>query len=205
VNVRAAEAADRAAAIATLTEAFVADPMLRYLAPDDADYPRIADAFFGVLFDARAFGGGEVRVTDDVSAVSLWNPPGGNRLGAEHVDALFEERVMPRLDETGHERMARFEHALESIHPHEPHWYLGVVGVRADRQGEGLGGRVIRAILDDPIAAGDPAYLVTATERNLAIYRRLGFEIVAETDIRGGPHLWGMWRPVQPDPSVSTA
>jgi hypothetical protein len=53
---------------------------------------------------------------------------------------------------------------------------------------------VIRAILDDPVAAGDPAYLVTGTERNLAIYRRLGFEVIAETGLPDGPHLWGMWR-----------
>ena len=195
MEVRAAEAGDRQAAIATLTEAFVADPMLRYLAPDDRDYPRLADAFFGTLFDVRAFGGGEVRVTDDVSAVSLWNPPGGNRLGAEAVDAAFEASVTPLLDDAGLERMARFGATLDSIHPHEPHWYLGVVGVRADRRGEGLGGKVIRAILDDPAASSDPAYLVTATERNLAIYRRLGFEVQAETDIPDGPHLWGMWRP----------
>ena len=193
--VRAAEERDRPAAIATLVEAFVADPMLRYLAPEDAGYPAFADAFFGCLFDLRAHGGGEIRVTDDVSAVSLWNPPGGNRLGAKHVDALFAERIDPLLDTSGQERMRLFDETLKTIHPHEPHWYLGVVGVRPDRHGQGLGSAVIRAILDDLIAAGHPAYLVTGTERNLAIYRRLGFEVIAETDLHGGPHLWGMWRP----------
>lgn len=74
-------------------------------------------------------------------------------------------------------------------------WYLGVVGVRPEQHGQGLGGAVIRAVLDGPIAVGAPAYLVTGTERNLAIYRRLGFDVIAETDLRAGPHLWGMWRP----------
>jgi ribosomal protein S18 acetylase RimI-like enzyme len=193
--VRPAEPQDRSAAVETLSEAFVADPMLRYLAPDDAAYSALAVAFFGCLFDLRVSGGGEVRVTDDVSAVSLWNPPGGNRLGGEQVEALWEQRVLRILDEAARERMGRFEAALDSIHPHEPHWYLGVVGVRADRRGEGLGGKVIRAVLDDPMAAGDPAYLATATEGNLAIYRRLGFEVIGETEISGGPYFWGMWRP----------
>ncbi len=183
MRVRAARAGERTAAIATLVEAFVADPMVRYLAPGDDAYPRFAEAFFGTLFDVRAFGGGEVRVADDVSAVSLWNPPGGNRLGAEHVDAAFAANVTPLLDGAGLERMERFGAALDSIHPHEPHWYLGVVGVRAGRRGEGLGGKVVRAILDEPSAAADPAYLVTGTERNLAIYRSLGFEVSAETDL----------------------
>jgi ribosomal protein S18 acetylase RimI-like enzyme len=169
--------------------------MLRFLAPADDAYARLAPAFFGCLFDLRAYGGGEVRVTDDVSAVSLWNPPGGNRHGAEHVDGVWEEQVLARLGAAELERMDAFGETLGSIHPEEPHWYLGVVGVRPDRQGEGLGGAVIRSLLDDPQAAGHPAYLVTATERNLAIYRRLGFEVLSEADIRSGPHLWGMWRP----------
>jgi ribosomal protein S18 acetylase RimI-like enzyme len=195
VLVRPARSGDRAAAVETLTLAFAGDPLLRFLAPDDASYPELAAAFFGCLFDLRVSGGGEVRVTDDVSAVSLWNPPGGNRLGAEHVEAAFADRVISRLDDEGRERMGVFESALGSIHPHEPHWYLGVVGVRPDRHGQGLGGAVIRAVLDDPIAAGAPAYLVTATEGNLAIYRRLGFDVLSEADVPGGPHLWGMWRP----------
>jgi ribosomal protein S18 acetylase RimI-like enzyme len=102
--------------------------------------------------------------------------------------------VEPLLDAAGLERMRVFDETLTTIHPHEPHWYLGVVGVRRDRHRQGLGGAVIRAIPDDPIAVGYPSYLVTATEQNLAIYRRLGFEIVAETKISDGPHLWGMWR-----------
>lgn len=192
--VRPATRDDRERVLDTLVLAFATDPMLRFLAPNDAGYPPFAEGFFGYLFDARAYGGGEVRVTDDLSAASLWNPPGGNRLGAEHVGRLWEERVLPLFDSAGRERLARFETTLDSIHPHEPHWYLGVVGVRPGRQGEGLGGLVIRSVLDDPIAEGLPAYLVTGAESNVPIYRRLGFDVLAETDIEGGPHLWGMWR-----------
>lgn len=171
--------------------------MLRYLEPDDRAYPAFAEAFFGCLFDLRAFGGGEVRVTEDASAVSLWNPPGGNRLGAAHVEAAIDERVLPLLGAAGRERWEEFGHTLDSIHPREPHWYLGVVGVRASRRGQGLGGKVIRSLLEDPIARDHPAYLATGSERNLAIYRSLGFEVLSETDTRGGPHLWGMWRSVR--------
>lgn len=64
-------------------------------------------------------------MTGDVSAVSLRNPPGGNRLGADHVDAAFAENVTPLLDEAGLERLDRFGTTLDAIHPHEPHWYRG--------------------------------------------------------------------------------
>jgi len=195
MRVRRAEERDRAAAVDTLVRAFAEDPMIRFLAPDDAACARVAAAFFGCLFDLRVDGGGEVRVTDDVSAASLWNPPGGNRHGSEHVEAVWSKHVLPQLDAEERERMDEFDVALSSIHPEEPHWYLGVVGVHPDRQGEGLGSAVIRAILDDPMAVGTPAYLVTATERNVPVYEHLGFAVCAETDLPNGPHLWGMWRP----------
>ena len=168
--------------------------MIRFLAPADDAYERVAATFFGCLFDLRVDGGGEVRVTDDVAAASLWNPPEGNRHGSGHVEAVWSEQVVPRLDTDELERMDVFDAALSSIHPAEPHWYLGVVGVHPDRQGEGLGSAVIRAVLDDPATADASAYLVTGTERNVPVYRRLGFEVRTETDLPEGPHLWGMWR-----------
>jgi ribosomal protein S18 acetylase RimI-like enzyme len=194
MRVRPAEGRDRARAVDTLVRAFVDDPMIRFLAPGDAAYERVAAAFFGCLFDLRIDGGGEIRVTDDASSASLWNPPGGNRHGSEHVESVWSEQVVPQLDAGEREHMDEFDTALSSIHPEEPHWYLGVVGVDPERQGEGLGSAVIRAILDDPMAVGAPAYLVTATERNVPLYRHLGFEVCAETDLPDGPHLWGMWR-----------
>jgi GNAT superfamily N-acetyltransferase len=168
--------------------------MVRYLEPDDGRYQSFAEAFFGTLFDLRVDGGGEVRVAETLDAVSLWNPPGGNRHGAGVVEAALDERVVRLLDAAGRARWETFDGALNAIHPHEPHWYLGVVGVRPDRQGAGLGGRVIRALLDDPATAGSPAYLVTGAPGNRAIYERLGFRVCAEIDLPDGPHLWGMWR-----------
>ncbi len=192
-RVRPAEKNDRARVVDTLARAFVGDPMIRFLAPADDEYQRVAVAFFGCLFDLRVDGGGEVRVTDDVSAASLWNPPGGNRHGSEYVEKLWSERVLAHLEKVELERMDAFDEALSSIHPEEPHGYLGVVGVHPDRRGEGLGSAVIRAVLEDP-AAGTPAYLVTGTEGNVPLYRHLGFEVCAETGLEGGPPLWGMWR-----------
>ena len=200
--VRAAVPGDRDRVVDVLVRSFLNDPMIRFLAPADAAYQRVAAAFFGCLFDLRVDGGGEIRVTDDVSAASLWNPPGGNRHGSDHVEAVWAEQVSPRLDPDERERMEVFDTALSSIHPEEPHWYLGVVGVDPERQGEGLGSAVIRAVLDDPAVAGTPAYLVTGTESNLPVYRHLGFEVRVETDLPDGPHLWGMWREQPSDSAI---
>ena len=62
---------------------------------------------------------------------------------------------------------------IERMHIKEPHWYVFVLGVRPERQGEGLG----RALLDPALARADrdrlPTYLETTKEQNLAFYGRL--------------------------------
>ena len=66
---------DRERALQTVTSAFAADPFLRLMFPDDADYAEQAPAFFGTLFDKRV-GGGTVWLVDDASAVAMWDGPG---------------------------------------------------------------------------------------------------------------------------------
>ena len=84
---------------------------------------------------------------------------------------------------------------IERMHIKEPHWYVFVLGVRPDRQGEGLGS----ALLDPALAQADrdrlPAYLETTKEQNLTFYGRFGFEVVREVGMPGGgPPIWMMLR-----------
>ena len=45
-----------------------------------------------------------------------------------------------------------------------------------------------------PEARVAPAFLETATSENLDFYERFGFSVLAEADVPGGPHIWGLWR-----------
>lgn len=69
------EPADRHRAIATLTLAFVSDPVVRWLYPDPHQYatqwPRFVDVFGG-----RAFESGTAHRVEGFAAVALWLPPG---------------------------------------------------------------------------------------------------------------------------------
>jgi hypothetical protein len=43
--------------------------------------------------------------------------------------------------------------------------------------------------------SGTPAFLETATERNVALYRRHGFDVIAQyRPAPDGPQVWAMWR-----------
>jgi ribosomal protein S18 acetylase RimI-like enzyme len=86
-----------------------------------------------------------------------------------------------------------FDH-LDALHPDEPHWYLGTLGVDPAAWGSGVGS----ALLADFAARIDrdalPAYLETDRGENTGFYARQGFSVVGETAILGVP-IWRMQRP----------
>lgn len=58
--------------------------------------------------------------------------------------------------------------------------YLHLLGVQKAYQGQGHGGRLIRALFEECDAAKLPIYLDTETEKNAAMYEHLGFKTVKE-------------------------
>ena len=64
------------------------------------------------------------------------------------------------------------------VHPHEPHWYLAVLGTDPSFQRTGAGTALLEPVLARVDAEGLPAYLETQKEANLAWYGRFGFDVV---------------------------
>ena len=185
-------------ALATVVAAFATDPLLRWVWPDDDRYAGCAPAFFGLLLDLR-LEGGEVWVAEDgadVTSVAMWDPPGGlyqpaagGALG--RGPAALHRRRAGRLG-----RLRRGAWGCPTAAG--AHWYLGVLATDPGRQGTGLGRAVTAPMLAAADRAGLPAYLETASETNVAIYRRLGFEVDREVDMPdGGPRCWLMRRDPQ--------
>lgn len=82
--------------------------------------------------------------------------------------------------------------------PPEPHWYLQVLGIRREAQGQGLGSRLLRPVLARADRDGLPCYLETADPANLAFYARFGFELARRVQlIPDGPPHYSMRRPPQ--------
>ncbi|MET8199085.1 GNAT family N-acetyltransferase [Micromonospora taraxaci] len=163
--------ADREAVVGTLVAAFVQDPILRHLFPDEDTYPRYAAAFFGNLFDKRVhrsaiwtIGGG--------ASVAIWEPP------AEPSAAAHGS---PEVSPYPPDVLARVEGYDDTVHaalPTYPFWYLGVLGTHPDSAGRGWGRAVMRAGLDRAAADGLPAILETSKPGNVDLYRRAGWEVV---------------------------
>jgi ribosomal protein S18 acetylase RimI-like enzyme len=192
MSVRVVTRADVDRIAETLALAFEDDPVMEFLFPDPASRVRRLNRFFrtGLLVQHLSYG---ACFTDaEWSGAALWDPPGRWRItltqllrGAPHMLAALGVRVPAGL---------RALSAVEHAHPTPPHYYLAVLGTRPDRQGKGVGSSLLRPILDRCDADGVGAYLESSKERNIAFYRRHGFETTGEIRLPGGPVVWPMWR-----------
>lgn len=61
--------------------------------------------------------------------------------------------------------------------------YLVMIGVAPQYQGQGLGGKLMRAMLTEGEQSGLPIYLETETEENISLYQHFGFEVVKKVTL----------------------
>ncbi len=197
VRTRLATSEDLPVLADVLARAFVDDPMFVALAPhDDRMQDRLRSMFTGVL-KYVSHDLSDTLTTADRDGVAVWNPPGYK--GPRGLDGL---RMLPHMAGlTGWRRIQRMMSALNQLdrrHAHlvpEPHWYLLALAVAPGRQGRGIGSALMRPMLERCDLDGLPAYLETATPRNLPLYERHGFAIVAEVSLgKPGVPVWLMRR-----------
>jgi ribosomal protein S18 acetylase RimI-like enzyme len=62
----------------------------------------------------------------------------------------------------------------------EPHQYIFLLGVDPEKQGQGYGGKLLQYVLQVAEEKGQPCFLETHGEKNVAIYEKYGFKVVAE-------------------------
>ena len=195
---RAARPAEVQAIADALARAFSDDPVQRFLFPSDEAYAARGFPNFAILV-RRALAIGCVDVTDGLEGAALWLPPRVDFLdGAGGV--LFALRSLWKVRSNVASARALLA-ALAKHHPHEPHWYLPVLGTDPAQQGRGVGSALLARSLARSDAAGLPAYLESSKEKNLSFYRRHGFEVVAHIRIPNGPELWPMLRKPRAQPT----
>jgi GNAT superfamily N-acetyltransferase len=200
--VRAASRDEAAVLGEVLADAFAEDPVFAWLIPPEV---RSREDRLRTFFTSMSRGylrqGKPCYVTSDASAAALWAAPGSWSMPLSQITLeaapsglAFRGRLL---------RALRTQQQIERLHAAQsrPHWYLGYLGTRHDRQGQGLGTQMLRAVLARLDAQGVPAYLESSNERNVPLYERNGFRVVGELQALGhGPTIWRMWREPSPAP-----
>ena len=182
---------------AVLARAFDDDPVFRYLYPTPRRRQWSTGNFLqAIVRDGLPFG--EVWAAIDDGAVvgtAGWLPEGtyppSRRRAVRQLVAAWQALLTPHTFRDG----LRYLTETEKLHPKEPHWYLAVIGVEPARHGEGVGGKLLDAVLGRLDTTGVPAYLEASTEKNARLYERHGFRVTHELRVaKDAPPMWLMWR-----------
>ena len=185
---------DHADVVESLAQAFQTDPALSWIVQDGERRKSVLRGLFRSVVPADANAGFAARSNGNESA-ALWRKPGHASAGTmEFLSSLFPMMAVFRSTLP---RALTISKGITAHRPEGHYWYLHYIGVRPVHQGKGFGGKLIRERIAVADEAGLPCWLETATPENVGLYQRFGFAIANEWDVPdGGPHFWGMMRPV---------
>jgi GNAT superfamily N-acetyltransferase len=201
VTVRIATEADVEPMADQLCRSFADDPVMAHVFRNEGRRNAALRAYFTSQMRGDYLRYGGCYTTDDHLGAAVWGPAGKPLLtGIAGLANLV--RVLPYV--ISHVKSTlEMINLIESMHPHEPHWYLATLGTDPEVQGRGIGSALMRPVLELCDVEGWPAYLESSKERNVPFYARHGFEVVKEVPLPGGgPSIWTMWRtPKGPPPA----
>lgn len=188
--VRRSERSEVGPVAAALARAFVDDPVCAFAWPDEAKRLQRSERSFATQMHAL-WGRREVHTDDTFSSVAVWAPPDEWQMPMAAVLRVVGASIRTRVGLSALLAYLR----TDSLHPDEPHWYLEFLGTLPEKQGNGLGGRVLTPVLDRADEEGIPVWAWSSNQRNLAFYHRYGFEVLDELPFAaGGPSIYPIRR-----------
>ncbi|MGH3073587.1 MAG: GNAT family N-acetyltransferase [Gemmatimonadales bacterium] len=183
--------------VRVVCEAFADYPVMRYVLGDRGDYAERLRTLIGFFHGAR------VLQDDPILGISE-----GGELVAAAVCTLPDGVPPPELellrDQTwatlGADARARYDdcvRAWDSTGVDEPNIHVNMLAVLPDRQGRGLGRALLERVhaMSRERADSRGVTLSTESERNVALYRHMGYQVVGQATIAPGLETWDFFRP----------
>jgi hypothetical protein len=180
--------------------AFQKDPFSAHIYPDAEERQRRLKLMFAIAL-RFSFRYGEVSITPEGTGAACWLPPECTTVSFKQLLSIGALQLSLQMGLPAMGRINNSEGYMKSERRRcvpQPHWYLWVLGVDPDNQGQGLGGLLLRSGLERADASALPCYLETMNPANVTLYQKFGFEIAGEGTM---PHsnvtMWSMLRPAR--------
>jgi ribosomal protein S18 acetylase RimI-like enzyme len=182
--------------VEALLSAFWEDPLIGFLFGSDWQKSTHVREFFQILLD--------VRVT--LSMPAFYSEEDGEVVGAvmgydasrptwSEDHAVKWSRLM-KVAEGLESRLDAYGKLAEKFVPSQPHFYLGVIGVRIGRKGSGFGGALLAKFCEASARNSESAgvFLETASEASLRFYLKNGFELRGQGVLGKSTRLWCVFK-----------
>jgi ribosomal protein S18 acetylase RimI-like enzyme len=187
-SIKSANESNQERAIAIIMLAFATDPLTRWIYPDPHQYLRHFPEVIR-LFAGNAFKHGTAYYVAAFSGAALWLPP-----DVHPRDEEMGQLLRQTIPEQHQKDVFAVLKEMGSYHPTESHWYLPMIGVDPVHQGKGYGTALMHHALIPCDRENKLAYLESANPRNVPLYKRHGFELLATIQIGSAPPVFPMLR-----------
>lgn len=189
-GVRLVRRHERAEIAQLLADAFVDDPLSRWIYSDHPARLRWVAADFRLRLaqhgpDRQSF------VDDALRGACVWAAPGQWR---GHLRGQWRALLAMRRVLTNYERIGRMQRELDRRHPALPHYYLALLGVGAAHRRQGVAAALLAPTLAECDARKLPAYVEAGSEEAASCYLRHGFAVRGEVRVPAAPPVYLMWR-----------
>jgi len=186
------------AAAAVFARAFSDDPLMVYAIPNRAERARLLPEVYVRMIRFGHLAGVVYTTAGAIEGAAVWLPPDAKwtrenieASGMHQLATLIGDDAYQRYREVvGREWQARQRDMLA------PCWYLFLLGVEPARQRRGLGGELMRPILERADRDHLACYLETENQRNVPFYLKQGFEVIVDGEEAGssGVRFWTFHR-----------
>ncbi|MBW4662524.1 MAG: GNAT family N-acetyltransferase [Drouetiella hepatica Uher 2000/2452] len=183
-----------------LATAFSQDPLMGNFLPEDegAKQTALKQLSQALLNYAQIYN--QIYTTADYpKGVAIWLPPDASRITLPQLWQIAASGLITLPFYMRWNRIVDFVSFIsmgiqlhEKFSP-EPHWYLAMLGVSPEYQGQGIGGKLIQPVLQAADRTKTPCYLETSTAAAVRFYQRHGFEIVDQR-LFANREYWAMKR-----------
>lgn len=194
--------ADLLAVAEGLGRAFQEDPLQTYVFPDPTERAARSPGHFTPILRYGLQFGEVLTTTRPSDGAAVWLGPDAWEVTPERAAAAGLDDLPTIMGVAAAERFFSVLAAVDPYHHRDvpaAHWYVMVVGVSPEAQGQGLGRALLQPIIDRADTAGQPCYLETAQPKNVAFYEHLGFRQVVDTvEPSSGLRLWTFRRDPTP-------
>ena len=190
-----ARPADLPAVRSVLARALAPDPLMDWIFGSHPRREAAVAAFLWGAVEAYALAGTTWLAMDGERRVgaAAWSVPGTEAPVPDGHTELPGRAMLDLLLPA--EQAARVRSGFEAMHgqlPDEPHALLHLLGVDADRRGQGVGAALVDASVPDDLAA----HVNTTVDANVRFYEARGFTHVSAVRLGArGPLMHGLRRP----------
>ena len=175
-----AEYADKERVVKILSKSFADNKSVNYIIKQDQKRVKKIQKLMEYSFEI-CFRFGNVFLSDDKKGCALIVFPDKKETTAKSI-LLDTGLIISAIGLFNIKKAIARESKINRCHPKELMYYLWYIGVEPKEQSKGIGGNLLKEVIENASSTGRKIYLETSTLTNIPWYKKFGFKIYNEMD-----------------------